>query len=148
MLNKLNELQPTENARLQKAHQQVTGLIAALDKREVPQDITEEINIIIANLNAGTGDEKQFARELNQAYQHILKLVQEKLNWVPKDFYRNQWMALGLSVFGLPLGVVMGLALDDMTYMAVFFPLGMVFGMGIGAGLDKKAVEEGRVLDI
>jgi hypothetical protein len=85
---------------------------------------------------------------LNQAYQHILKLVQEKLNWVPKDFYRNQWMALGLSVFGLPLGVVMGLALDDMTYMAVFFPLGMVFGMGIGAGLDKKAVEEGRVLDL
>ena len=148
MLYKPNELQSTENTRLQKAHQQVTGLIAALDKREVPQDITEEINIIIANLNAFTGDEKQFARELNQAYQHILKLVQEKLNWVPKDFYRNQWMALGLSVFGLPLGVVMGLALDDMTYMAVFFPLGMVFGMGIGAGLDKKAVEEGRVLDL
>jgi hypothetical protein len=36
MLYKPNELQSTENTRLQKAHQQVTGLIAALDKREVP----------------------------------------------------------------------------------------------------------------
>jgi hypothetical protein len=148
MLNKLNELPPTENTRLQKAHQEMTGLIAALNKREVPQDIAEEINIIIANLNAFTGDEKQFARELNQAYQHILKLVQEKLNWVPKDFYRNQWMAMGLSVFGLPMGVALGIALDNMAFMAAFLPLGMIMGMGVGSGMDKKAAEEGRVLEI
>ena len=148
MLYKLNELPPTENTRLQKAHQQMTGLIAALNKREVPQDIVNEVDITIANLNAFTGDEKQFARELNQAYQRILKLVQEKLNWVPKDFYRNQWMALGLSVFGVPMGVALGYALDNMAFMAAFFPLGMIMGMGVGSSMDKKAAEEGRVLDV
>lgn len=148
MFNSLNELDPTENKRLYNAHQQMSKLIAALGKKEMPQAIIDEVDIQIANLNAYTGDERGFTRELNRAYSYLLRLLQEKLNWVPKDFYRNQWMALGMSVFGLPLGVALGAALDNMAFMAAFLPIGMVIGMALGTGMDKKAAEEGRVLDI
>ena len=108
MFTTLNELGQTENKKLFKAYQKMAKLITALGKKEVPEAIVDEINIKIANLNAASRDEKEYARELDRAYQSTLKLVQEKLNWVPRDFYRDQWMALGLSVFGLPLGVVTG----------------------------------------
>lgn len=147
MIKPLNALGQTENIRLQKAHKLMENLIAALNKKEVPEIVAEEINIAVANLNASAGTEKEFMRELNNAYNRILKLLQEKLNWVPKNFYQNQWMALGMSVFGLPLGVAMGLALDNMAFMAVFLPIGMVIGMSVGSGMDKKAAEEGRVLE-
>ena len=144
----LNELGQTENKRLNNAYQQMASLLAALEKKEVPEAIQDEVNVKVTNLNAYTGDEKGYARELNRTYSYVLRLLQEKLNWVPKDFYRNQWMALGMSVFGMPLGVALGLALDNMAFMAAFLPMGMAIGMAIGSGMDKKAVEEGRVLEI
>jgi hypothetical protein len=148
MLYKLNELGQTENKRLKAVHMQMVKLIAALEKKEVPEAIQDEVNVKVANLNAFTGSEKEFARALNQNYNYLVHLLQEKLNWVPKDFYRTQWMALGLSVFGLPLGVAVGIALDNMAFMAAFLPVGMAIGMGLGTGMDKKAAEEGRVLEL
>lgn len=50
----------------------------------------------------------------------ILKLIEKELKLVPKNSYRNRWMAIGMSAFGVP----------------------------IGAGMDKKAFEEGRQLDM
>lgn len=147
MQNTLNQLGQTDSQRLVKAHQQMEKLIAALEKKQPPQEIVDEVDAKIAHLNAYNGDDKGFKRELKRANQAILKMVLEKLNWVPKDYYRTQWMALGMSIFGLPFGVTMGLALDNMAFMAAFLPFGMVIGMSIGAGLDKKAAEEGRVLD-
>ena len=144
----LNVLGQTEYKRLNTAYQQMVKLIAALEKREVPDNVQDEILVKVANLNAFTGTEKEYARELEKAYNYVLRVLLEKLNWVPKDYYRNQWMALGLSVFGLPLGVALGAALDNMAFMAAFLPVGMVIGMAVGSGLDKKAAEEGRVLEL
>lgn len=144
----LTPLKQTDNKRLVHAYQQVARLMAALEKKETPQEVIDEVNARIANLNGYNGDEKGFIRALNTAYNDLLRLLQEKLNWVPKDYHRNQWMALGLSIFGLPLGVTLGLALDNMAYMGAFLPIGMVIGMSVGSGMDKKAQEEGRVLEV
>ncbi|MEE4193637.1 MAG: hypothetical protein V2J07_00415 [Anaerolineae bacterium] len=148
MFQELKELGQTENKKLINAYQRMADLIAALAKKEVPEAVVDEVNVKIANLNAYSGSEKEFARELERAYNYLLRLVQEVCNWVPRDFYRNQWMALGMSVFGIPLGIALGLALDNMAFMAAFLPLGMAMGMGVGSGMDKKAAEEGRVLDL
>lgn len=144
----LNQLGSTEYKRLNMAYQQMVKLITVLEKRDLPQNVQDEILVKVANLNAFTGTEKEYARELERAYNYVLRVLQEKLNWVPKDYYRNQWMALGLSVFGLPLGVALGAALDNMAFMAAFMPVGMVIGMALGSGMDKKAAEEGRVLEL
>lgn len=148
MKNQLNELGATNKKRLQNAHQQMVKLLAALEKKEVPDVIQDEVDVKVANLNVFTGSEKEHARALEQTHRYLLRILQEKLNWVPKDYYRNQWMALGMSVFGLPMGVALGISLDNMAFMAAFLPIGMVIGMALGAGMDKKAAEEGRVLEM
>jgi len=56
-------------------------------------------------------------------------------------------MALGMSIFGVPMGLIFGNSLDNMGFMAIGIPIGMVIGMGIGAGMDKKAEVKGRQLD-
>lgn len=148
MMKQLNELDHTTNKRMIAVHRQMQRLIAALEKKETPQAIIDEVDVKVANLNAFSGTEKEYIRETSKAFSYLLRLLQEKRNWVPRDFYRGQWMALGMSVFGMPLGVALGVALDNMAFMATFLPIGMVIGMAIGAGMDKKAEAEGRVLDL
>jgi len=57
-------------------------------------------------------------------------------------------LAIGMSAFGIPFGVVFGASLDNMGYLGIGLPIGMAVGMVIGAGMDKKAFEEGRQLDL
>ena len=57
-------------------------------------------------------------------------------------------MALGMAAFGVPLGVAFGTSLDDMSFLAIGLPIGMVIGLAVGSGMDKKALEEGRQLDV
>jgi hypothetical protein len=67
---------------------------------------------------------------------------------VPKNHYRNVWLALGIAAFGVPLGVVFGASLGNMGYLAIGIPFGLSIGLAIGTGLDKKAADEGRQLDV
>jgi hypothetical protein len=57
-------------------------------------------------------------------------------------------MAIGMSAFGIPLGVAFGTSLGNMGLLGIGIPIGMVIGMAIGSGMDKKAFEEGRQLDL
>lgn len=67
---------------------------------------------------------------------------------VPKNYYRNLWMILGMTTFGLPLGVAFGLSLGNIGLLALGLPIGMVIGLAVGSSLDKKASENGKQLDI
>lgn len=78
----------------------------------------------------------------------ILKFVEKELKIVPKNYYRNLWVALGMSAFGLPLGVAFGLSIGNMGLMALGLPIGMAIGVLVGSSMDKKALEQGRQLDI
>jgi len=46
------------------------------------------------------------------------------------------------------MGVVFGTSLDNMTFLAIGIPMGMVVGIAIGSTMDKKAFEENRQLDL
>ncbi len=65
---------------------------------------------------------------------------------VPKNAYRNRWLAIGMVVFGMPMGAAYGVSMGNMAFIGVGIPIGMVFGMAIGARMDKKAAKEGRQL--
>lgn len=53
-----------------------------------------------------------------------------------------------MAVFGLPIGIIIGFALDNMAFLGIGLPMGLAVGIAIGTGMDKKAQEEGRQLDI
>jgi drug/metabolite transporter (DMT)-like permease len=67
---------------------------------------------------------------------------------VTKNHYRNTWLALGMGVFGIPLGVTFGVSLGNMGLLGIGLPIGIVVGLAVGSVLDKKAFEAGRQLDL
>ncbi len=92
--------------------------------------------------------DKTYKKELNRHFLGILGLVKKELNLSAIHANRNNWMALGMTIFGLPIGTGIAFALDNMAFIATFLPIGMVIGMGVGANMDKKAAEEGRQLPV
>jgi hypothetical protein len=57
-------------------------------------------------------------------------------------------MVVGMSVFGLPLGVAVGVSIGQMGFLAIGLPVGMGIGIALGSYLDNKAKKEGRQLDV
>lgn len=57
-------------------------------------------------------------------------------------------MLFGFTAFGLPIGVAFGLSMGNIGLMGVGLPLGMAIGLAVGYLLDKKALNEGRQLNI
>lgn len=123
-------------------------IIAELNNKEIPENIASQINSHVDSLNASTDDEKTFKKQLYKTQTKILALVKKELKVVPKNHYRTIWLALGMAVFGVPIGVSYGAATNNMGLLAVGIPIGMVIGMAIGAGMDKKAKQEGKQLNI
>ena len=56
-------------------------------------------------------------------------------------------MVLGMSAFGIPMGVLFGLSIGNMGMLGIGLPIGMAIGVGLGSSMDKKAYNEGRQLD-
>lgn len=53
-----------------------------------------------------------------------------------------------MTAFGIPLGVAYGSITGNMAFIGIGLPIGMALGIAVGTGMDKKAMKEGRQLDI
>ncbi len=78
----------------------------------------------------------------------IIKLLEKEVKLVPKNYYRNLWLVLGMVTFGIPIGVAFGTSLGNMAFIGIGLPIGLAIGIAVGSGLDKKAFEEERTLDV
>jgi hypothetical protein len=145
-LNERKDIQ--ENIKLHAAYRQFETLIGELKKRDLPDKVVITINNTIHELNAVSQGGKVLRSQIRQKQTEIIRLLEKELKIVAINHYRNTWLAIGMSVFGIPLGVVFGTSLGNMAFLGIGIPLGMVIGMGVGAGMDKKAAEEGRQLNI
>ena len=57
----------------------------------------------------------------------------------PGSWYRMQWLGIGMAVFGVPLGVGIGMALHNMAFIGIGLPIGLVIGIAVGTAKDKQA---------
>lgn len=125
------------------------GLILnELRNRDIPEKIIESIKIDIEEINSTLKTGNILQKVLKQKRFKIIKLLEKELKIVPKNYYRNLWFIVGMSVFGLPLGVAFGTSIGNMGLLGIGLPIGMVIGMAVGSRMDKKALEEGRQLNI
>lgn len=138
----------SKKQRLSRKYDAFEKLINALNKKDLPEDIVKEINGHIDSINNFTDKDATLIRKISGSRLKILRLVEKRLKLVPKGHYQTLWMAVGMSAFGIPLGLVFGLALDNMAFLGIGLPMGMAFGIALGAGMDKKAQQEGRQLDL
>lgn len=136
------------NKRLTDIYVQFEKLLSELRKRDLPDEVVHSINTNIDLIDMATESEEQWKKQLRKTQSDILRLIEKVLKLVPKNHYRNIWLALGIAAFGVPLGVVFGLSLGNMAFMGIGMPIGIPIGLAIGSGLDKKAAEEGRQLDV
>ena len=135
------------DSKLYKLYIQFTQLINELKKKDLPDIIVEAINEDIKDLNSLTTSE-QVKVAVKQKQTKIIKLLEKQLKIVPVNYYRNIWLAVGMSAFGLPLGVAIGLSLGNIGLLGIGLPIGMAIGAGVGTGMDKKALQEGRQLNV
>ncbi len=149
---KIKELDKREitdsNKKLVVAFSQFDNLLTQLKKRELPEDIASTINIEIDKINEVADLDKKLRKQIRSSQTSIIKLIEKQLKLVTRNYYRNTWMVLGMAAFGIPLGAAYGSITGNMAFISIGLPIGMVLGMAIGAGMDKKALKEGRQLDI
>ena len=147
---KLTDLKPSpaikNNTKLNNQYLQFEKFIAALKQKELSNNVLTALNSSIEELNRVPDNELK--RELRKKQTSIIKILEKEMKIVPKNYYRNLWMALGMSVFGIPMGVVFGALFKNMAFIGIGLPIGMAIGIAVGTQMDKKAFEEGRQLDV
>lgn len=131
-----------------KLYSQIQELIEKLNEKKIPSQAISFINKQINGLNVSTLTNSLLHKHLKNTQTAIIKKLEADHKIVPKNYYRNLWTALGMATLGLPFGTVLGLLMGNIGLMALGLPLGLAIGVGIGTSLDKKALQEGRQIDI
>ena len=134
--------------KLQSAFERFSQLLDELRKRKLPDTIVQEINRPINQANAANENPKASRKILKKQQYAIIKLLEKELKIVPKNYYRNTWIPLDMTTFGLPIGVALGTALGNIAFLGIGLPIGMAIGLAVRTEKDKKAAAEGRQLDL
>ena len=143
-LNKIDN----SNIKIANSIKQFNSLNKLLNDKKLTLDVIKKINNDITELNSSQVMGTALSHLIKKKQNKIIKLTEKELKIVPKNYYRNLWMVLGMSAFGLPLGVAFGLSLGNIGLLAIGLPIGMAIGTLVGSKLDKKALESGKQLDI
>jgi uncharacterized oligopeptide transporter (OPT) family protein len=126
----------------------IDDIIKELNERKLPDKIVGTINTEIEELNSTSLIGKELRKLAKHKQTKILELLEKELKIVPKNHYRTFWMMLGMSAFGVPIGVLYGIAMDNMALIGIGLCFGMAVGLLLGSRLDKKALKEGRQLGV
>ena len=137
---------PPEVAEKNEELQELQALLQEISFRDLPEDSVLVINRNTADIQTFEGSSEEEVKKAKTVKNEILKLLREKHYLVPEKYYTNLWMPLGMSAFGLPIGVVLFAFTDNPAFIATGLPLGLGMGGLYGAQLDKKAEAEGKVL--
>jgi hypothetical protein len=137
-----------KEVRLAGPYLQFEKLLIELRKRDLPDGLVVTINKDIEDLNTIIGSGNELRIIVRKKQTRIIKLLEKEVKLVPKDYYRKLWLAIGMATFGIPIGVVFGSSTGNMGYLGIGLPIGMAIGIAVGTGMDKKAFEEGRQIDL
>lgn len=142
------KLKEIENSSESPIYGQLGALLQELEKKTLSDEVVRSINQDIERLNTTTANGSSLRKLVKQIQTNIVKLVEKQHKIVPKNYYRNIWLAIGMSAIGIPLGMLYGLLMGNMGLLAIGLPIGLGIGVAIGSNMDKKAADEGRQLDI
>ncbi len=137
-----------ENVKAANQYNQLSTLLTAIEAMKLPKETTDFIDQEIDQLNAFSNEDKFFVKAIKEKEKKIIKLLEKNHKIVPKKYYQTLWMVLGMSAFGVPIGVAFGLVMKNMGLLGIGLPIGMGVGIGVGTYLDKKALNEGRQLNV
>lgn len=125
---------------------QLQELLKELSDHNLPEATIKAVNTELAALKTKESTDPKLHKAVSNTQYQILKYMEKQHKIVPKGYYQQLWLPLGMSVFGIPMGVAFGLSLGNLAFLGIGLPIGMAIGMAVGAGMDQKAAKEGRQL--
>ncbi|MCI2228922.1 hypothetical protein MC378_07065 [Polaribacter sp. MSW13] len=143
-----NRPEKYQDKKLYASYTQFDKLLMELRTKKLPKGTVESINNGINLVNSVSESEKELSKQIKKTQSLIIKLIEKEHKLVTKNHYRNTWLAVGMAAFGIPFGVAFGASLGNMAFLGIGLPIGMVIGIAVGTGMDKKAFEEGRQIDL
>ena len=147
-MKKITERQNiSENLKASNSYEQLGKLLNALELKNLPTETVDFIEQEVEQLNSIVDIDKYFVKVIKEKENRVIKMVEKKHKIVPRNYYKKLWMILGMSAFGLPMGVAFGLIIGNLGMLGIGLPIGMAIGVGVGSIMDKKAFNEGRQLD-
>jgi hypothetical protein len=133
--------------KLQAAYAQMTALVSEMKKKTLTPAVISSVNAKIDEVNTSALGGKELTRLVKNNQRTIIRILEKEMKIVPKNYYRTLWTVLGMSAFGIPLGVAFGTAMKNMGMLGLGLPIGLAIGLALGTRLDKKAADEGRQMD-
>lgn len=130
-----------------KLFEKLESLLDELRAKTLSGHLVKQVNLRIDQINAMQDGDKKLIKELRKTPALILNATEKEMKLVAKNYYRNTWLVIGLSAFGLPLGVAFSVSINNMSFIGAGMPFGMLIGMAYGKSMDKKAKSEGRQLE-
>jgi hypothetical protein len=146
-LKSLKQLGSSVSEKERKRYFRFENLLNEIKSRDLKVSTIEAINQQIDKVNESLNSEKS-KKDLKMANYRTFKILEKEEKLVAKTHYQNMWMVLGMTVFGLPMGMTFAISLDNYGLFAIGMPIGMAIGIAVGAGMDKKAKEEGKQLNL
>jgi hypothetical protein len=148
-INELNQRPGIDkNVRLLETYLQFEKLLIELRKRELPVGLVVSINRDIEELNSISNSGVELRKMIRKKQSKIITLLEKELKLVPKNYYRNLWLVIGMAGFGIPIGIAFGASQGHSANYGVGFPIGLAIGIAVGSVMDKKAFKEGRQIDL
>lgn len=125
----------------------ITALNAKSSQAELPQSVVESVTNEVGQINA-LNESDCNASVISKAMSRVIKIVRSDMGLSTPGYFRALWMVLGMTCFGLPIGVAFGASQGNPGLMAIGLPIGMMVGMILGGSMDAKAKKEGKQLEI
>ncbi len=134
------------NSRAENLYRNLNSLLNELRLQKLSSPVISFINEQIELINT-SHEERAFRKQLRIGQHKILKKVEKEHKIVPKNYYRNLWMILGMSTFGIPMGAAFGASIGNMGLLGIGLPIGMAIGIAVGMTKDNKAAKDGKQLN-
>lgn len=141
-------LNSTSDPKLEKKIGHFNKIIEVLKQKEIADSSVEFINVQIQEINHQELESKKLLQFMRKAQNRIFQHLEKELKLVRKGHYTMMWLPLGMAVFGVPMGVIFGFAIDNFGLFGIGLPIGMGIGIALGAGMDSRASTNGRQLDL
>ena len=134
-----------QNSKLNRKFVQLEKLLEELKAKKISAEVINTINEQIEAVNSS--EEKGLSKQIWKAQTQIIKLIEKELKLVTINYYRNSWLAVGMSI-GVAMGVALGVSGENMGLLALGLPIGLGIGIAIGTAMDKKAKANGLQLEL